>query len=287
VTLLIELKNAAKSEYTIRNVNKFLSLLSKKADLANPEAVLAHIAARNVTSNTKAALCYAYKMYCKRFQIDAKIPFYKAAARAVKIPTKEKLEMFIANASKTLATQLAISMETGLRPIELCNLRVKDADLEQRTLYPATAKHGSARTLKISQSLAAMIQTHIVKNKLNPDDRLFTANPAMYGKNFRGMRNNLAEKLQDPTLKNVRLYDFRHYFATTTYHKTKDVLYVKQQMGHKRLETTLIYTQLIAFNDDEWTSKTAKDINEVCKLIDAGFEYVTEMDGIKIFRKRK
>ena len=26
---------------------------------------------------------------------------------------------------------------------------------------------------------------------------------------------------------------------------------------------------------------------EACKLINVGYEYITEMDGIKIFRKRK
>jgi len=226
-------------------------------------------------------------MYCKRFGIDAKIPCYKTASKAVKIPTKEKLRMFIANASDNLATQLTLSMEAGLRPIELCNLRVKDVDLEQKLVYPATAKHGSSRTLKISQSLTAMLQTHIIQNNLSPDNKLFAQNAKAYGKNFRNMRNNLAKKLSDQTLHQIRLYDFRHYFATSTYDKTKDILYVKQQMGHKRIETTLIYIQLINLNDDEWTCKTAKDLNEVSQLVEAGFEYVTEMDGIKVFRKRK
>jgi len=32
---------------------------------------------------------------------------------------------------------------------------------------------------------------------------------------------------------------------------------------------------------------TAKGIITACSLIEQGFEYVTEMEGIKIFRKRK
>jgi len=31
----------------------------------------------------------------------------------------------------------------------------------------------------------------------------------------------------------------------------------------------------------------AKTLQEACNLIEQGFEYVTEMDGVKIFRKRK
>jgi hypothetical protein len=58
-------------------------------------------------------------------------------------------------------------------------------------------------------------------------------------------------------------------------------------MGHKKLETTLIYTQLLNLNDDEWICKTATNIKESTQLIEAGFEYITEQDGLKLFRKRK
>jgi hypothetical protein len=59
-------------------------------------------------------------------------------------------------------------------------------------------------------------------------------------------------------------------------------------MGHHQIETTMIYTQLIHFNEDEeYTCKTAKDITEATQLIEHGFEYITEIDGNKLFRKRK
>lgn len=56
--------------------------------------------------------------------------------------------MLIANAGHIMAIKLTVSKETGLRPIELCNLKVKDVDLDQKIIYPETAKHGSARALK-------------------------------------------------------------------------------------------------------------------------------------------
>jgi len=61
-----------------------------------------------------------------------------------------------------------------------------------------------------------------------------------------------------------------------------------KQMGHKKIETTLLYTQLVHFNEeDEYTCKTATNITEATQLIENGFEYITEIDGIKLFRKRK
>jgi len=38
---------------------------------------------------------------------------------------------------------------------------------------------------------------------------------------------------------------------------------------------------------EEFICKVAKDVTEVKSLIEDGFEYVTDMDGFKIFRKRK
>jgi hypothetical protein len=108
------------------------------------------------------------------------------------------------------------------------------------------------------------------------------------GKWIRHYRNKTAEKWQNPTIKTIRLYDLRHFFVTMTYHKTKDILYTKQQMGHKKIETTMIYTQLLQFDRDEnYTCKVSQNPEQTRELIENGFEYVTEQDGLKFFRKRK
>jgi len=71
------------------------------------------------------------------------------------------------------------------------------------------------------------------------------------------------------------------------YHRTKDILYVKQQLGHRRIEHTLLYTHLVNFESDEWICRVAKDVQTASDLIEQGFEYVTDVDSAKLFRKRK
>jgi len=76
------------------------------------------------------------------------------------------------------------------------------------------------------------------------------------------------------------------------YHRTKDILHVKNVLGHKNIKNTLVYVTLAEelFKDQqEYISKVAKNVKEVCTLVDAGFEYVTGEynDGGKIFRKPK
>jgi integrase len=281
------MKNSGRSDYSIRFVDKSLTYISQHADLNEPEQVKQFIANKNVSNGYKKGLCIAYNKYCKHYGIQWQMPFYTPEAKTIKIPTKEKLEMLIARAGRTLSIKLSISKETGLRPIELHNLKVKDIDLDQRIVYPTTAKRGSGRALKISEKLRNAIQDHINRSKLNPNDKLFKDTADGYGKHYRAMRNSLAKKLNDPSLRTIRLYDFRHYYATTLYAKTRDILYVMREMGHKQIRTTMIYTQLLNLNEDEWTCKTASNLKEAAELIENGFEYITEMDGIKLFRKRK
>jgi len=282
------MKNNGKADSTIKFVDKALTRIAQHADLDKPEEVKRLIANLQTADSYKRNLSFAYNLYCDYYKIQWEKPIYYQEPKSIRIPTTAQLDMLIANSGKIMTAKLTLSKETGLRPVEICNLRVKDIDLEQKTVYPTTAKHGASRALKISNSLQAILKAHIDEHKLNPTDKLFKGDSSNYGKHYRLHRNQLAERLHKPELKNVRLYDFRHYFATRLYAKTKDILLVKQQMGHKKIETTLVYTQLLNINEeDEYTCKVAQNVEQATELIENGFEYVTEMDGVKLFRKRK
>ena len=58
-------------------------------------------------------------------------------------------------------------------------------------------------------------------------------------------------------------------------------------LGHKNIQNTLLYTQLISFESDEYHSAPAATVQDAQKLVEAGFEYVCDFNNIKVFRKRK
>jgi integrase len=108
------------------------------------------------------------------------------------------------------------------------------------------------------------------------------------GEMWRQTRDRLANKLNEPQLKTIPMRNLRHHFATLKYDQTKDILLVKQLLGHKKIETTMFYTQLITFNDtEEYTCRTATNVKEATELLEHGFTYIQDIDGIKIYRKRK
>jgi len=42
-----------------------------------------------------------------------------------------------------------------------------------------------------------------------------------------------------------------------TYHKTKDILHVKDRLGNRNVNSTLVYTQLVSFDIEDYPSKVA------------------------------
>ncbi len=262
-------------------------MLKKHVDLGNPEAVKSFIANQSEWSNAYKESCVnAYTHYVREHGLSWKKPVYKRSRRLPNIPSTEQVNKIIAHAGRKYSMIFSVLRDTGLRPIELHKLTLKNIDLDNGVIYPETAKSGNARALKLKKSTLAMLKEYVAEHDFNLNDRMFPSTTVMTHV-FMRVRNHLAKRLHEPELKKYRLYDLRHYFATMLYHRTKDILYVKEQLGHRRLENTLIYTHLIDFKDEEYIVRVAKTVKEACQLLEAGFEYVTEIEDAKLFRKRK
>jgi integrase len=105
---------------------------------------------------------------------------------------------------------------------------------------------------------------------------------------FERYRKRAANKFGNPRILQVTFHTLRHWKATTEYHKTKDILHVMKILGHKNIKNTLLYTQLLEYeNNDDFICKVAKNPNEIQELIENGFEYICDQEDLKFFRKRK
>jgi integrase len=121
--------------------------------------------------------------------------------------------------------------------------------------------------------------------KENP--KPFNGSYRHFARNFRQQRKRVACKLRNNRINKITFHTLGHWKATTEYAKTKDILHVMKILGHKNIQNTLLYTQLISFESDDFHQATAKTIQEAQKLVEARFEYVTDFDDVKLFRKRK
>ena len=103
-------------------------------------------------------------------------------------------------------------------------------------------------------------------------------------------KTRLAEKLQNPRLKQIHFHTFRHFYATRIYNETKSILEVQAKLGHRHIESTMVYTHIVEFDEESqnYHHAIARDDKEAGQLLDNGWTYVlTTPQGIMMFRKRK
>ena len=287
INTVLNLQKLGYSESTLKRIMVNLFRIANAVDLDSSDLVNEYISELQSAESFKHNLCYAYGHYVKFNGILWNKPKYQRISKLPIVPTEERINLIIANASRKYALILSIMRDTGIRPIEVSNLTLNDVDLDRDLISIRTAKGGNPRQLKLKSSTTAMFIEYVKKHNFKVNDRLFPSS-GVISCEFVRIKNTVANKLQDAMIKKIRLYDLRHHYATSLYAKTRDILLVKENLGHKSIENTLIYTHLVNLDSSEnYICKTAKTITEASSLIENGFDYVTEIDDIKVFRKRK
>ena len=281
-----KMKNEGYKESTIKVRSRYLrQLVRLGADLMDPESVKETIADRESwCETTKATVTGAYKLFTTIFNIPFTPPKYKMRHKLPFIPLEREIYELIAGCGKKTATFIRLLKETGMRSGEAWKLEWIDLDTKRNTItVNKPEKYSNPRRLKISEELVCML------NRLPKDSkRIFgDCNLRGFRSSFSQQRKRIARKLDNPRIQQISFHTLRHWKATMEYHKTKDILHVQKMLGHRSINSTLLYTQLVHFEGSEFTCKVAETLDEAKELVEAGFQYVTEMEEKKIFRKRK
>jgi len=280
------MKKRGYSPYTIKCNTAVLMILAKRgANLYDPESVKETIAQQDTWQNrSKMFIVAAYDLFARMMNIAWGAPDYRWTPKIPFIPLESEIDQLIAGCGKKLATFLQALKETGARSGEMRQLKWIDIDLVNNTLTINNPGKGSnPRMFKVSTKLIAMLNA-LPKTSEN----VFEGGSLIsFRRNLQRQRRRIARKLQNPRLMQIHFHTLRHWKATMEYHRTKDILHVKEMLGHKRIDNTLIYTQLITFENDDFHVKVAKTLKEACELVETGFDYVTTIEGAQVFRKRK
>lgn len=284
------MQNEGYKQATINNyTEKIQRLLNKGADLWNPQNVKELIAEDHWDDGGKRQLTYAYQCFLQMESLTWKKPRYKQPQKIPFIPLESEIDELIAGCGNKVSSFLQGLKETGADPGELLQVKWTDIDNARKLVtinHPV--KGHNPRTLQISQKWITMLGNLRVTS-----ERIFGHGQyrSIYS-NFYKQRKRVARKLANPRILKMKFTTLRHWKGTMEYHKTKDIMYVKGVLGHKSVKNTEIYIHIerqvfSTFNTDGFTCKVATTVEEDRKLIEAGFEFVTERDGVKIYRKRK
>ena len=193
----------------------------------------------NLSKNTKAIRLNSIKNFysylkirqdyfedIKLFNLNKKMPYCLSSLQL------ERLFNYYSDKRNKLIIYLFIS--TGIRLSELANIKKEDINLKEKYIK-VICKGGKERNVLINEKCKQMIIDYECK-----DEKLFNIKK-------RQIQNIVTNALKKLNLKGST-HTLRHSSASIIYQNTKDILLVKEFLGHSTVVSTQVYAHL---NNDE------------------------------------
>lgn len=195
----------------------------------------------------------AIKLYFKNLLDDPLELSVELKRRARPMPTvlsKNEIQKIVSvtrNVSHRLIFQLMYS--SGLKLDELLGLKVRDVDIEGRTLVIRSnsnrgRKSKPDRKTIMSEKVGPMLHAFVVDR--NDTDYVF---PGIDGGHMtpRAVQKAFKQALKKAEIKKrASCNSLRHSFAVHLLEKGVDIKHVRKLLGHARTETTSIYKKLVS-----------------------------------------
>lgn len=132
---------------------------------------------------------------------------------------------------------------SGLRLGELIRLEVKDIDSDKMQIRVHQGKGAKDRNVVLSQTLVEVLRRYYLRYR--PQSWLFygqTKQQPIPERAVQRMVNRIGERAG--LRERVTAHCLRHTFATHLLERGTEVPYIQQLLGHKSIQTTLLYTRV-------------------------------------------
>jgi len=139
---------------------------------------------------------------------------------------------------------LQLFVQCGLRLSEVASIELDDIEVGERkgTLQIVAGKGDKQREIHLNKTARQAIKAYLsVRPTLLDTNKLFISqlNRPLSPRSIYHLTKQYLEAAGMPHLS---CHSLRHLFATNLYNQHKDILLVKEALGHKTLESTLRYT---------------------------------------------
>ncbi len=137
--------------------------------------------------------------------------------------------------------------DCGLRISEVINLRIKDLDCDRKLVHIRESKHKKDRYVPISPLTIKGLRKYIATT--GPDTWLFNGRIRGEQISRAAIRHALKAAMGKTAIqKDVCVHSLRHSYATHLLEMGLDIVTVKNQLGHVKIETTMMYLHIAQSN---------------------------------------
>ncbi|HED38742.1 MAG TPA: hypothetical protein ENI76_10950 [Ignavibacteria bacterium] len=153
-------------------------------------------------------------------------------------------------------TMLLLIYSGGLRLGELLNLKIEDIDSESMKIHVRNAKGRKDRYIMLSGNVLNLLREYYKVYK--PTEYIFEGrNGGKYSP--KSVQSVFKRSLIKAGIKKkATVHTLRHSFATHLLDEGTDIRYIQELLGHKRLETTQIYTHVSSYSINKIKSPADK-----------------------------
>jgi site-specific recombinase XerD len=211
-------------------------------------------------SKTPSQTYFKHTIYGLRFLLKTeglpysylKLPEIKASKKLSVVLSKQEVWAML-KTCKLLKHKILIGLlyGCGLRCLEVRSVRLADLDFDRLQLKVVQGKGSQDRYVPLSEHLIRGLKLYIKTEK--PTNYLFGGNiiTSRAGGDFdsrysqKGVQWVVKEAAKRAgIIKDVCVHTLRHTFATHLLEDGLDILSIKNLLGHKAIETTLIYLHI-------------------------------------------
>jgi integrase/recombinase XerD len=241
----------------LRAVTKLATFLKRSPDTATVEDLrrfqlyLVDHGTSPITINaTICGLKFFFGVTLGRSELMAKMQTVQVPQKLPVVLSRDEVARLIAAAPNLKSqTALSVAYATGLRVSEVVALKVTDIDSKRMTLRVEQGKGRKDRYAMLPpillERLRAWWRLAHSQGKMLPGGWLFPGlNPV---ESLTARQLNRAIHIAAATAKidkRVTMHTLRHSFATHLLEQKVDIRVIQVMLGHKKLETTVVYTHV-------------------------------------------
>jgi site-specific recombinase XerD len=241
----------------IRAVRHFTVWLGRSPDTASAEDLRLfqlHLVDQGVSpitiNATQTGLRFFFEVTLDRSEVTAKMRPVRVAQRLPVVLSREEATRLI-DAARNLKhrTALSVAYGAGLRASEVIGLKVSDVDSQRMVLRVDQGKGRKDRYALLPPILLARLRSWWryarAEGKVLPEGWLFPGLDPMQPMSTRQLNRAVHEAATAAHIdKRVSMHSLRHAFATHLLEQKEDIRTIQVLLGHKKLETTALYTHV-------------------------------------------
>jgi len=139
---------------------------------------------------------------------------------------------------------LQLFVQCGLRLSEVTSLEIGDINVYERNgiLRVIGWKGGQQREINLNNTARRALKAYLEIRPNLPDTKKIFISQLNRPLSRRSIHHLIKNYLEAAGMPDLSCHDLRHLFATNLYNRHKDILLVKEALGHKTLESTLRYS---------------------------------------------